>query len=75
MSIKGNMKEAAGFVKEEAGEAMNNEKMAHEGRDLRNEGRMQDGELPKTTPVPVGADKDAKKEEAKRQENKDNFAA
>lgn len=51
MSIKGNAKEFAGFVKEETGEALKNEKMKQEGRALRNEGRMQDGELPKTTPV------------------------
>ncbi len=51
MSIKGNAKEFAGYVKEEAGEAINDKKMAREGRNLRNEGRMQDGQLPKLTPV------------------------
>lgn len=51
MSIKGNAKEFAGYVKEEAGEALDKPKMAQEGRNLRNEGRMQDGQLPKVKPV------------------------
>ncbi len=51
MSIKGNIKEAAGFIKEETGEKLKNPQMAQEGRNLRNEGRMEDGELPKLTPV------------------------
>ena len=51
MSVKGNIKEAAGFLKEETGEILKNDKMAREGRNLRNEGRMQDGELPKMTPI------------------------
>jgi hypothetical protein len=49
MTIKGNIKEAAGFVKEEIGEKLNDDKMANEGRALRNEGRMEDGKLPKLT--------------------------
>ena len=41
MSIKGEIKEAAGFVKEEAnerGKSPQSQKKAQEGRDLRNEG-------------------------------------
>ena len=49
MTIKGNIKEAAGFVKEELGEKLGNDKMADEGRELRNEGRMEDGKMPKLT--------------------------
>ena len=48
------IKEAAGFVKEETGEKLNNQKMAQEGRDLRNEGRMEQGEAPKTTKPGTG---------------------
>ncbi len=48
MSVKGNVKEAAGFIKEETGEKLKNDKMAQEGRNLRNEGRMEDGQLPRT---------------------------
>jgi len=51
MSIKGNAKEFAGFVKEETGELLKNDKMAREGRNMRNEGRMQDGQLPKVKPI------------------------
>ncbi len=49
MSVKGHIKEAAGYIKEEAGEMMNKDKMAYEGRGLRNEGRMEDGKAPKVT--------------------------
>lgn len=55
MSVKGNIKEAAGFVKEETGELLGDKAMAQRGRQQRNEGRMQDGELPKLTPI--GTDK------------------
>lgn len=51
MSIKGQAKEAAGYVKEEAfehGKSPESQKKAQEGRDLRNEGRMEDGKPPKT---------------------------
>jgi uncharacterized protein YjbJ (UPF0337 family) len=58
MSIKGNVKEAAGFIKEETGEAANNNKMAQEGRDLRNEGRIEDGKAPKLTKPGTTAKKD-----------------
>lgn len=57
MSIEGKIKEAAGFVKEEAfehGKSPEAEKKAQEGRDLRNEGRVEDGKPPKTT-EPGGA--------------------
>lgn len=52
MSITGKIKEAAGFVKEEAfehGKSPEAQEKAQEGRDLRNEGRMEDGKAPKTT--------------------------
>jgi hypothetical protein len=54
MSVKGNVKEAAGFIKEETGEKLKNQKMAQEGRDLRNEGRMEDGKAPKLTKPGTG---------------------
>ena len=51
MSIEGKAKEAAGFVKEEAfehGKSPEAQKKAQEGRDLRNEGRIEDGKPPLT---------------------------
>jgi hypothetical protein len=57
MSIKGELKEAAGYVKEEAhehGKTPEAKAKAQEGRDLRNEGRIEDGKAPKTTPVGAG---------------------
>ena len=54
MSIKGQLKEGAGFVEEETGEAVKNNKMAQKGRDLRNEGRIEDGKAPKTTKPGTG---------------------
>lgn len=51
MSIKGEIKEAAGYVKEELhenGKSPESQKKAQEGRDLRNEGRVEDGKAPKT---------------------------
>jgi len=51
MSTKGKIKEAAGYAEEELGEAIGNDKMANKGRAERNEGRIQDGKLPKVTPV------------------------
>ena len=54
MSIKGNVKEAAGFIKEETGEKLKNKKMADEGRNLRNEGRIEDNKNPKTTEPGTG---------------------
>jgi uncharacterized protein YjbJ (UPF0337 family) len=56
MSVTGATKEAAGYVKEETGEALKNPKMAQEGRNLRNEGRIEDGKLPKVT-IPGTTDK------------------
>lgn len=49
MSVKGAIKEAAGFLKEETGEKLGDDKMAQEGRNLRNEGRIEDGKAPKLT--------------------------
>ena len=51
MSVKGQMKEAAGYVKEEAyehGKSAKSQVKAQEGRNLRNEGRVEDGKAPKT---------------------------
>lgn len=58
MSVEGKLKEAAGFVKEEAfehGDSPEAKKKAQEGRDLRNEGRVEDGKPPKTTEPGTGA--------------------
>jgi hypothetical protein len=52
MSVKGQMKEAAGFIKEEANEhsqTVEGQQKAAEGRALRNEGRVEDGKAPKTS--------------------------
>ena len=52
MSIEGKAKEAAGYLKEEAyehGKSPESKAKAQEGRDLRNEGRAEDGKAPKTT--------------------------
>lgn len=59
MSVEGKIKEAAGFVKEEAfehGKSAESQQKAQEGRDLRNEGRIKDGEAPKTTQPGTGAE-------------------
>jgi hypothetical protein len=53
MSVKGQVKEAAGFVKEEInehGKSAESQAKATEGRELRNEGRVEDGKAPKTAP-------------------------
>ncbi|WEK47941.1 MAG: hypothetical protein P0Y56_06495 [Candidatus Andeanibacterium colombiense] len=58
MSVEGKLKEAAGYVKEELnehGKSPEAQKKAEEGRDLRNEGRVEDGKAPKTTDVGTGA--------------------
>ena len=58
MSIDGKIKEAAGYVKEEAyehGDSPESKRKAQEGRDLRNEGWMEDGDAPKTTTPGTGA--------------------
>ena len=52
MSVKGRIKEAVGTVKEEAfehGKSAASRKKAQEGRQLRNEGRIEDGKAPKTS--------------------------
>ncbi len=57
VSIKGEIKEAAGYVKEEAyehGTSPESKEKAQEGRDLRNEGRIEDGKEPKTTEPGTG---------------------
>lgn len=49
MSIEGKAKEAAGYVKEELNEHRDSpegKRKAEEGRDLRNEGRIEDGKAP-----------------------------
>ena len=47
--IKANIKEAAGFIEEEAGEMVGSKKTANKGRTLRNKGRMEKGKAPKLT--------------------------
>lgn len=57
MSIKGEIKEAAGYLKEEAnehGKTPEAQKKAQEGRDLRNEGRIEDGKAPKASTPGTG---------------------
>lgn len=57
MSIKGEMKEAAGYVKEELhehGKSAKSQQKAQEGRELRNEGRLEDGKAPKMSPPGAG---------------------
>lgn len=59
MSIEGKAKEAAGYVKEELNEHRDSpegKKAAQEGRDLRNEGRIEDGKPPKITEPGTGAE-------------------
>jgi hypothetical protein len=58
MSVEGKAKEAAGYVKEEMhehGKSPESQRKAQEGRDLRNEGRVEDGKAPKTTTPGSGA--------------------
>lgn len=58
MSIKGELKEAAGFVKEELyehGTSVESQKKAQEGRNLRNEGRLEDGKMPLTRKPGTGS--------------------
>jgi hypothetical protein len=53
MSVKGQIKEGAGYVKEEMnehGKSAESQRKAQEGRNLRNEGRIEDGKPPKTSP-------------------------
>lgn len=58
MSVKGSIKEAAGFIKEETGEKLKNNRMAREGRNLRNEGRIEVGKAPKLTRPGTGSKED-----------------
>jgi hypothetical protein len=57
MSVKGEIKEGAGFIKEEMnehGKSPESQRKAQEGRGLRNEGRVEDGKTPKTTKPGTG---------------------
>jgi predicted RNA-binding protein YlxR (DUF448 family) len=57
MSVEGKAKEAAGYIKEELnehGKSAESQRKAQEGRDLRNEGRVEDGKPPKTTKPGTG---------------------
>ena len=57
MSVEGKAKEAAGYVKEELnehGKSHESQKKAQEGRDLRNDGRVEDGKPRKTTKPGTG---------------------
>ncbi len=62
MSVTGHIKEAAGYVKEEFNEHKDAKK-AQEGRNLRNEGRIEDGKAPKLTTPGTTQNKNAKEEE------------
>ena len=50
-NMKSSLKEATGSAEEELGEAVGNDKMAHQGRQLRNEGRIGNGKAPKLNKV------------------------
>lgn len=52
--ISANSKVAAGYLQEETGELLGNDEMAQKGRDLRNEGRVENGIPPKTTKPGTG---------------------
>jgi len=54
MSIKGQIKEGAGYIEEETGEMLKKKNMANKGRALRNRGRREDGKAPKLTPPGSG---------------------
>jgi hypothetical protein len=57
MSVEGKLKEAAGYAKEEAfehGDSPEAKRKAQEGRDLRNEGRMEQGKAPKAAEPGTG---------------------
>jgi hypothetical protein len=57
MSVKGELKEGTGFIKEEMnehGKSPESKAKAQQGRDLRNEGRIEDGKAPKTTKPGTG---------------------
>lgn len=48
-NLKAKVKEAAGYIEEEAGELVGSEDTANDGRKLRNEGRIEGGKAPKLT--------------------------
>lgn len=54
MSVKGQLKEGVGFIEEETGEMLKKKKLAEKGRELRNEGRIEDGKMPKLTEPGTG---------------------
>jgi hypothetical protein len=57
MSVKGHIKEAAGYAKEEMhehGKTPESQRKAEEGRELRNEGRIEDGKAPKVSKPGTG---------------------
>lgn len=57
MRVKGEIKEGAGFVKEEInehGKSPESQRKAQEGCDLRNKGRVEDGKAPRTTKPGTG---------------------
>ena len=56
--VTGAIKEAAGFVQEEFNEKTNDAAAAQEGRDLRNEGRIEQGKMPKLTTPGTGHPED-----------------
>ncbi len=61
MTMKGSIKETAGFIKEELyehGDTPESRRKAQEGRDLRNEGRIEDGKAPKLTTPGTGNKED-----------------
>jgi hypothetical protein len=70
MSVKGEIKEGAGFIKEEMnehGKSPESQRKAQEARDLQNEGRVEDGKTPKTTKPGTGhPEKLLSKEERRR---------
>ncbi len=49
MTVKASIKETTGAAEEELGEALGDSKMADKGRQMRNEGRIENGKTPKTT--------------------------
>lgn len=51
--MTGKIKEGTGYVEEEVGEIVGSGNMARKGRALRNQGKMEQGKRPKTTPLPL----------------------
>ena len=48
-NVKASIKETAGYVEEETGELVGSKNTADKGRELRNEGRIENGKNPKLT--------------------------